>query len=709
MSALSHSPLSLLVVQAILLVTAARLLGLLTRWMGQPMVVAEIVAGIILGPSLLGVISPSTLHTLFPPSSMGGLDLVSQLGLVLFMFLVGLELDPKLLKGRGHSSVVISHSSILVPFGLGALAALFLYPRLSSPSVPFVSFVLFLGTAMSITAFPVLARMLTDRHLLGTKLGSIAITCAAVDDVTAWCLLAFVVSVARATGIASALWTTGFAVSFILVMLLGVRPFLNRLSKRVASREGLNQNLVALVLVLLLASAWVADAIGIHALFGAFIFGATLPKEGGLARSLAEKLEDLVVVLLLPLFFAYSGLRTQIGLLNTPGAWGMTGLLILVASVGKFGGGALAAKLTKLSWKESSAIGLLMNTRGLVELIVLNVGLDLGVLSPTLFTMLVLMALVTTFATSPLLRWLLGPDASGWGLPETAEAPLAARPFTVLMCVADARSGPGMVHFAQRVAGQARRLLALWLMPSGERPSSQLNRAARPEDGDVLAPLLERAKEDSLEVKPISFLSADPARDICSVAEAKHADLILLGLHRPLLSRAVLGGTVHAVMREATVPVAVLVDRGLGEIRRVLVPFHGSEHDLAALRLAQRLATQLSATLTVLTVTPPERAGQAASILGRSVEKTKLDATFKTVHASDPVEAALAEARQGYGLMVVGIGEVWGLEHRSFGLQPERLIRESPVSMVVVRQPDAVLAPADAPQEVPSMAGLPTA
>jgi len=402
-SALLHGPLPLFIVQAVLIIGLSRAIGLGARRMRQPMVIAEIVAGIMLGPSLLGWVSPDVAAAIFPKESLGLLNMLSQIGLILFMFLVGLEFDAGLLRGREHASVVISHTSIIVPFALGAAIALYLYPRLTWPSVPFSSFWLFMGAAMSITAFPVLARILVERRLLKTKLGAIAITCAAVDDVTAWCILAFVVAIVRASSLFGAAQTTLMALVYVVAMLVVVRPFVGRLASRSANREGLSQNLVAATLMLLLASSWATELIGIHALFGAFIFGAIVPKENRFAQILADKLEDLVVVLLLPLFFAYSGLRTEIGLLNTPTAWVMCALIIATACLGKFGGSAVAARLTGLSWREASALGILMNTRGLMELIVLNLGIDLGILSPTLFTMLVIMALVTTIATTPIL------------------------------------------------------------------------------------------------------------------------------------------------------------------------------------------------------------------------------------------------------------------------------------------------------------------
>ncbi len=410
-SYLAAHPFVLLLAQAVLVIGTSRVLALVLRKLGQPLVIAEVLAGIALGPSLLGVLSPSTLQLFFPASSMGLLGVISQLGLVFFMFLIGLELEPALLRGLGKSALAISPTSIALPFALGAGVAVWLAPTLSLPGVPVSSFVLFLGVAMSITAFPVLARILSERGLIHTPVGALAIACAAVDDVTAWCLLAFVAAVVRASGLAAAALTLVFAVVYCAAMWFVARPLLAKLVRQRTDRRGISQRMVAFTVVLLLLSALTTEAIGIHALFGAFFFGVIIPREGGLAHGLRERLEDLVVVLLLPLFFAYSGLRTQLGLLDTSGAWLICGLLILVAVAGKWGGSTLAARATGQTWKDAMAIGVLMNTRGLMELVVLNIGLDLGVISPQVFTMMVLMALLTTVMTSPLLAMLQREEA----------------------------------------------------------------------------------------------------------------------------------------------------------------------------------------------------------------------------------------------------------------------------------------------------------
>jgi len=406
--------LAILIAQIGVIVLAARIVGWLFRRLGQPQVMGEMVAGILLGPSLLGWLAPGISAALFPPASLGFLNSLSQIGLLLFMFLVGVELNPQILRGRKHAAVVTSHVSIIIPFFLGTLMALYLYPRLSDNSVAFTHFALFVGTAMSITAFPVLARILTERNLIQSQVGAVTIACAAVDDVTAWCILAGVVMLVRASSVALPLWLilAGTAV-YVGIMLFATRRALRRLATIYRARAALTQNLMGVILLLVLVSAWVTERLGVHALFGAFLLGVIMPKDQLFVHAIKEKMEGLTVVLLLPLYFAFTGLRTSIGLLSGADMWFYCGLIIVVAVVGKFGGAAFSARLSGMPWREAGAVGILMNTRGLMELVVLNVGLDIGVISPALFTMMVLMALVTTFMTTPLLE-VMYPAQRGW-------------------------------------------------------------------------------------------------------------------------------------------------------------------------------------------------------------------------------------------------------------------------------------------------------
>jgi Kef-type K+ transport system membrane component KefB len=383
-------------------IVAGRLLGRLFAAIRQPPVIGEVLGGIVLGPSLLGRAAPDVSAYILPSSVAPFLNLVAQLGIILYMFLIGLDLNAGLLRGRARAIVVTSHASIVAPFILGSILALYLYPRLSTNDVHFTGFALFMGVAMSITAFPVLARILTDRGMSRTELGVMALTCAAADDVTAWCLLAFVIGVVRAK-MQGALIVAMMTIGFIGLMFLVVRPMAARLVARSADRPA-TQEAIAFTLACLLLSALVTEWIGVHAIFGAFLFGAMIPHDGSLARALIQKLQDAVTILLLPAFFAFTGMRTQIGLVSGLSQWLLCGLIILVATAGKFGGTLAAARLTGMGWRQAASLGILMNTRGLMELIVLNIGLDLGVISPALFTMMVLMALVTTIATTPALE-----------------------------------------------------------------------------------------------------------------------------------------------------------------------------------------------------------------------------------------------------------------------------------------------------------------
>jgi Kef-type K+ transport system membrane component KefB len=383
-------------------IALGRALGKAFTFIGQPPAIGEVVAGIALGPSLLGRLSPDAMDFLLPKDAAPHLGIIAQLGAILYMFIVGLELNTGQLRAIAGSVIAVSHVSILLPFVMGAGLALWLYPVLSTQAVPFTSFALFVGVALAITAFPVLARILTDRGLARTSLGVTALGAAAVGDVTAWCLLALVVGVAKAE-VGDALLVIAYAALFVVVMLIAVRPLVGRYVRTHGDVPPARGTL-AIVIIGVLLAALTTESIGIHAVFGAFLLGVLIPHDSRLARDIGRKLYDVVVVLLLPAFFAFTGLRTQIGLVSSATEWGMCGAIVLVATVGKFGGALIAARATGHQWRDAAAIGALMNTRGLMELIVLNIGLELDVISPTLFAMMVIMALVTTMMTTPVLH-----------------------------------------------------------------------------------------------------------------------------------------------------------------------------------------------------------------------------------------------------------------------------------------------------------------
>jgi Kef-type K+ transport system membrane component KefB len=394
----------ILTLQLAVVLAVCRVVGWLFQRIGQPKVVGEMFAGIMLGPSLFGWMAPHLSAYLFPPSSLGFLNALSQVGVVVFMFLVGLGINPRELKKEGHAAVLTSHVSITAPFVLAAFLALFLYPRLSDDSVAFTSFALFMGAAMSITAFPVLARILAERDMLSSRLGTVAIACAAVDDVTGWCILAYIVVLIRSAHSSTSIWLTiaGIMV-FGLAMIHGVRRLLRGFERAYRKKGALSENLMALMLLLVLASALFTEYLGIHLLFGAFLMGAIMPKESRFVRYVLDRFETITVTLLLPLFFAFTGLRTNIAAVKGPEMWMYCGLIILVATAGKLGGSTLASWLSGMPLREAAGLGTLMNTRGLMELVILNIGLDIGVISPALFSMMVMMALVTTFMTTPVL------------------------------------------------------------------------------------------------------------------------------------------------------------------------------------------------------------------------------------------------------------------------------------------------------------------
>ncbi|HXN87092.1 MAG TPA: cation:proton antiporter [Candidatus Binataceae bacterium] len=627
--AIGHVLLALLII-----IILARVLGSVFHYFHQPPVIGEIIAGILLGPSFLGRVAPEVSAYVLPTSVAPFLGVISEVGVILYMFLVGLELDPGLLKRRGHAAVAISHASIIAPFLLGALASLILYPRLSSSDVRFTSFSLFLGVSMSVTAFPVLARILTDRGMHKSRMGAIALTCAAVDDVTAWCMLALVIAIIQART-AGALVTFGFAMAFIAAMIFIVRPVMVRLTLAYGNTGRLSQGLMAVVFVALLLSAWATDLIGIHAVFGAFALGAVIPHDSGMARELTDRLEDLLIVLLLPAFFAYTGLRTQIGLVSGLEQWTLCGLIIIVASVGKFGGSAIAARITGLNWRDASALGVLMNTRGLVELIVLNIGLDFRVISPTLFAMLVLMALATTLMTTPILDLIAHEmtedhrDEQKASAPGTARDKVSALRITERLPMLIAVSNPrGMsslldiaIHAAQPESPPPRVLTLV------RRPSGGIRSGLREVEDRIVprAPILlsaiDHAKRMGASVEPVAMWTDDPARDIVNSAHEIGAGWILIGFHQPVFGANAMGGIVRTVLeRSRLTPIHVgIVTRGEpSRVDRIFALVDSSSDGHAALDLASRVARSRQCNLHALLM--PQEGGEPEQALKEIVK-----------------------------------------------------------------------------------------
>jgi Kef-type K+ transport system membrane component KefB len=672
----------------VVVIATARAMGWVFRSANQPAVVGEILAGIVLGPSLLGRLTPGAEHYLFPATVGPFLNIIAQVGVILYMFLVGLELDPALLRKRGHTTVAISHASIVTPFLLGALIALYLYPKLSTSDVPFTCFSLFLGVSMSVTAFPVLARILTDRGIHKTRMGAIALTCAAVDDVTAWCMLAFVVSVARAQA-AGAVATIAMAFGFIVLMIVVVRPTMVRLSLLYGNRGRLTQGVMASIFIALLISASATELIGIHAVFGAFALGAVIPHDSGMARELTDRLEDIVIVLLLPAFFAYTGLRTQIGLVSGYEQWMMCGLIIAVASLGKFGGSAIAARITGLNWRDSSALGVLMNTRGLMELIVLNIGLEMNVISPTLFAMLVIMALVTTFATTPILHLITrrqGVEIEpfpelGTFSPEPAVAPQAParaaysaprpsqpppRPILVgtehsaiLVPVSNPEGVAVLVELALAATphdAPPPRVLALVKTPPGGVRSGLREADQRvPPRSPALSAALDLALERGGIITPQAVWTTNPAADILAFANEPQIGWLLMGSHRAVFGSDFMGGVVREILDKARalpVHVAVVLHGGGRPLDRVFAVVDRGTHGRAALDLALRVALRKRSGLHAVLV--PEDGGAEDPELLELIRDAgrALGRRLHTDVLSTPTAAQLARQTPG-GLVVV--------------------------------------------------------
>lgn len=621
-------PLALLLAQIITIIIVARLLGWVCKKIGQPTVVGEIIAGIILGPSLIGMYFPEFSAALFPATSLGNLQFLSQIGLILFMFIVGMELDLKVLRNKAHEAVVISHASIVIPFTLGMGLAFFIYQSFAPEGVQFLSFALFLGIAMSITAFPVLARIVQERGIHKTRLGTVVITCAAADDITAWCILAAVIAIVKAGSFISAFYIMGLALAYVVVMIYVIKPFLKRVGDLHATRENLSKPIVAIFLLVLLLSSYATEVIGIHALFGAFMAGAVMPENIRFRNIFIEKVEDVALVLLLPLFFVFTGLRTQIGLLNDPYLWKITGLIILVAVVGKFIGSALAAKFVGQNWKNSLTIGALMNTRGLMELVVLNIGYDLGVLTPEVFTMMVIMALLTTFMTGPALdfiNYIFKPKAV-----EIPKQPKDISKYKILVSFGTTETGKTLLKLANGLTKKLdsnAELTAMHLSQTNELHHYNLEEYEK----ELFDPIIEESKHLNQEVTTLFKASNDINFEIADQANKGEYDLLLVGLSESIFQGSLLGKVLgfttriinpekllntvtgkeklfdnspfdestKLILSRAQVPVGILIDKNLEKIERIFIPVFDIT-DTFLLNYAQKLIQNSGAQVVVL-------------------------------------------------------------------------------------------------------------
>lgn len=557
---------AILILQLALIIGLARLFSYLARKMGQPSVIGEIIAGIILGPSLLGYLYPEVSSFIFPISSLQNLSTLSTLGLLLFMFIIGMEVDIKILSNRAHDAVLISHSAIVIPFFLGTTMAFFLYKSYAPDAITFVPFALFMGIAMSITAFPVLARIIQERGLTKTYLGSMAITCAAVDDVTAWCILALVIALVKSGELSGAASTIVLATAYISFMIIVIRPFMNRIGGIFDTKENLNKSVIALIFLVLLFSSWISEIIGIHALFGAFLAGAIMPQKFQFKQVVTEKIEDVAMVLLLPLFFVTTGLRTEIGLLNTPEHWFICLGIILIATLGKMGGVTVIARFLGISWKNSLSMGALMNARGLMELVVLNIAYDLGILSKELFTMMVLMALTTTFMTGPLLD-LFERIFKNDTIPEDAVNQKSN--YNILISFGPSKMGRILISLAQFFIDrqEEQSITVLHITPQSD---------VSPQDAllyerNSFAPIKQKADELNIDIVTKYLVSQNVEREIQKTVKEINCDLLLVGGAKPIFNEKVLGGKIKKIIENVSCDVAVLSDKNFHKLENLLI------------------------------------------------------------------------------------------------------------------------------------------
>lgn len=653
LDSLAHNlqhPLALLLAQIVTIILVARLFGWICNKIGQPTVIGEMIAGIMLGPSFLGMHFPDVSLVLFPAESLGNLQFLSQIGLILFMFIVGMELDLKVLRNKAHDAVVISHASIIFPFALGIGLSYFLFERFAPENIEFSSFGLFIGIAMSVTAFPVLARIVQERGIQRSRLGTIVITCAAADDITAWCILAAVIAIVKAGSFVSSLYVIALAVIYVFFMIKAVRPFLKRIADVHSTKGSLSKPIVAIFFLVLILSSYATEVIGIHALFGAFMAGAIMPESAKFRNLFIEKVEDVGMVLLLPLFFVFTGLRTQIGLLNDIELWKMTGWIIVVAVVGKFVGSAVAAKFVGQNWKDSLSIGALMNTRGLMELVVLNIGYDLGVLSPEIFAMMVIMALVTTFMTGPAM------DLINWAFKsKTENIPQEVSQiskFKVLISFGNPERGKSLLKLADgmiRTLNGNASITAMHLSPTDDLHHYNMDEYEK----ESFEPIIEESENLGQEITTLFKGSNDIDGDIVEVANKGEYDLLLIGIGHSIFEGSLLGrvlgfttkiinpknilgqvtgrqslfenspfdeGT-ELILNKTKVPVGVLIDKNLDNLERIFIPILTKE-DLFLMKFAQKFINNSASQITVLDVADQVKINPEMKESIRAIEQT---------------------------------------------------------------------------------------
>lgn len=693
-------PLGILLLQIIAILVFCRVFGWLFTKIGQPTVIGEIVAGIVLGPSILGLYWPEVSSFLFPPESLGNITMLSQFGLILFMFAIGMELDLSEVRRRMGETILISHTSTIVPFFLGMLTAFFMYDQYANPDTPFLSFALFIGIAMSITAFPVLARIIQEKGMTKSHLGTITLASAANGDITAWCLLAVVVAIAQAGSMLSAIYNIAFSVLYLIIMFLVIRPFLRAIGQVYTNKEVIDKGLVAFMFLILITSSYLTEILGLHALFGAFMAGVVMPANIKFRKIMTEKVEDVSLSLFLPLFFVSTGLRTEIGLLNTPDLWLTCGIVTLIAIVGKFGGAMVSARFVGESWKNSLYIGAMMNTRGLMELVVLTIGYEMEIIPPSIFVMLVLMTLVTTFMTGPLMSVIKFCYRKHERYEELLQQERLAGVFNVLLSFGRASNGQVMLDVAHQMFSKGERKLNLTALHL--TVGTDVNPMHTDNFEEIsFGPILQEAKRLGMQITTRYDVSNNAGQDICTIVNEEGFDFLLVGAG---ISMSNLPGDIEArkykavyrrfsrrfaspefwfssssllkdktryFIEQTNCPVGVFVNRNFQRVTKVIVVI-GPVEDLFLLDYARTLLKSIQGTCDIIYRT---EAGTPADDLMR---KELQEFTEKVVHSAILQDKDLtAELLSRYNFMLISY-KTWNQvsEHRNEALQkmPSTLI-----------------------------------
>ncbi|EFA77265.1 Na+/H+ antiporter [Heterostelium album PN500] len=704
-----NDPLALFIIQLLLIVIISRLLGYILSYIYQPPVISEVITGIILGPSVLGW-SDAFEKNVFSPGSVAILNVIANVGLILFMFMIGLEVDAKLLKNNVKMSVIISFSSIILPFAMGiGLAAVLWNVLVEDTTISFALFAVFVGVAISITAFPVLARILTERGLMSTKVGSTSLAAASVDDVIAWILLAFVVSFAKNIGTGNdgvafkyaALWTFLLLIGFLVLMFTVVRIGLNWTYQRLVRTEAHKHNYIVFLLMFMFISAFYTEVIGVHAIFGAFVVGVMTPRTNGLHLTIVERIQDIVTIILLPLYFTNSGLKTQLSSINSGAAGGCTILIIVVACVGKIGGATLAARYCKNSWRESITVGFLMNTKGLVELIVLNIGLEIKVLDSQMFTMFVVMALVTTFMTTPFVHLFYINHIEKKS--RQPMIPRATGKFDILLYPSQILSASSLVMVAGSIisatsGNKKYKVRSIYAVEaSGDRPSTIFGNNVNnlPQNKRELYEVINRESTlASLTVKPLIINStADISNDICTVARRQWPDLVLMsvGNNNEHISgdnvgvdSLLYGRTIQKVLQNVKSAVGIVVDKGIDKFNKshtILVMYTGEDYESDAITLVMKMARRKNYTVHVVT-NKVDKVRQLVS------SNDKLDVgRFVFIENSSPYQEVLQRSRNedhDYWMVVAGLP-------REEVTIPEKLMQTSIYTLFFVHPSNTLL------------------